>query len=39
MNAPDNDYGLWGLVVLNSVILVGFACSFFKPTTLRDWRT
>jgi len=36
MNAPDNDYGLWGLVVLNSVIFVGFAYSFFKPTTLRD---
>jgi protein-S-isoprenylcysteine O-methyltransferase Ste14 len=39
MNAPSNDYGLWGLVVLNSVIFVGFAYSFFKPTTLRDWRS
>jgi hypothetical protein len=39
MNAPDNDYGLWGLVVLNSVIFVGFAYSFFKPTTVRDWRS
>jgi len=39
MNAPDGDYRLWGLVVLNSVIFVGFAYSFFKPTTLRDWRS
>ena len=39
MNAPDSDYGLWGLVILNSVVFVGFAYSFFKPTTLRDWRT
>ncbi len=39
MNAPSNDYGLWGLVILNSVIFVGFAYSFFKPTTLRDWRS
>ncbi|MBK9360907.1 MAG: isoprenylcysteine carboxylmethyltransferase family protein [Rubrivivax sp.] len=39
MNAPSNDYGLWGLVVLNSVIFVGFAYSFFKPTTGRDWRS
>lgn len=34
-----NDYGLWGLVVLNSAVFVGFAYSFFKPTTMRDWRT
>ena len=39
MNAADNAYGLWGLVILNSVIFVGFAYSFFKPTTLRDWRS
>lgn len=38
MNAADGDYGLWGLVVLNSIIFVGFAYSFFKPTTPRDWR-
>jgi protein-S-isoprenylcysteine O-methyltransferase Ste14 len=39
MNAADNAYGLWGLVILNSAIFVGFAYSFFKPTTLRDWRS
>lgn len=34
-----SDYGLWGLVVLNSLIFVGFAYSFFKPLNLRDWRS
>lgn len=32
-------YGLWALVVLNTVIFVGFAFSFFKPKTKRDWRS
>ena len=32
-------YGLWGLVILNSVIFIGFAFSFFKPNTKTDWRT
>lgn len=32
-------YGLWGLVILNSVIFIGFAFSFFKPQTKADWRT
>lgn len=32
-------YGLWILVVLNSVIFIGFAFSFFKPRTPRDWRS
>jgi protein-S-isoprenylcysteine O-methyltransferase Ste14 len=32
-------YGLWGLVILNSVIFIGFAFSFFKPHTKTDWRT
>lgn len=32
-------YGLWGLVILNSVIFIGFAFSFFKPDTKTDWRT
>ena len=29
--------GAWSL--LNSVIFVGFAYSFFKPANLRDWRS
>ena len=32
-------YGLWGLVVINSAIFILFAFSFFKPQTLRDWRS
>jgi len=32
-------YGLWGLVILNSVIFIGFAFSFFKPQSKTDWRT
>jgi protein-S-isoprenylcysteine O-methyltransferase Ste14 len=39
MDASDNAYGLWGLVILNSAIFVGFAYSFFKPANLRDWRS
>lgn len=32
-------YGLWGVVALNTLIFVGFAFSFFKPKTQRDWRS
>ncbi len=32
-------YGLWGLVIINSLIFVFFAFSFFKPRTKTDWRT
>ena len=32
-------YGLWGLVIINSVIFIGFAFSFFKPQTTTDWRS
>jgi protein-S-isoprenylcysteine O-methyltransferase Ste14 len=32
-------YGLWGLVVLNSIIFMFFAFTFFKPKTKRDWRS
>jgi len=39
MTSAGNDYGLWGLVVINSVIFIGFAYSFFKPLSLRDWRS
>ena len=39
MNSAGSDYGLWGLVVVNSVVFIGFAYSFFKPRTTRDWRS
>jgi protein-S-isoprenylcysteine O-methyltransferase Ste14 len=32
-------YGLWSLVIINSVIFIFFAYSFFKPQTVRDWRS
>lgn len=31
-------YGLWGLVLINSVVFIFFALTFFKPQTPRDWR-
>jgi protein-S-isoprenylcysteine O-methyltransferase Ste14 len=32
-------YGLWSLVVINSLIFIIFAFSFTKPRTARDWRS
>lgn len=32
-------YGLWSLVVINSLIFIIFAFSFAKPQTERDWRS
>ncbi|MFF5035659.1 methyltransferase family protein [Nocardia salmonicida] len=34
----DYGYGLWALVVINTVVLVVFAAGFFHPHTGRDWR-
>ncbi|MGJ7495359.1 methyltransferase family protein [Variovorax sp. RT4R15] len=39
MNSANNDYGLWSLVLLNSVVFIGFAYSFFKPSKQRDWTS
>lgn len=39
MTEPSSAYGLWGLVVINSVIFIMFAFTFFKPQTSRDWRS
>jgi protein-S-isoprenylcysteine O-methyltransferase Ste14 len=33
------DYGLWFLVLINSLVFLIFAFSFFKPKSGRDWRT
>lgn len=35
----ENSYGLWPLVVINSLIFIIFAFSFAKPRTSRDWRS
>ena len=32
-------YGLWSLVIINSLIFIIFAFSFSKPQTTRDWRS
>lgn len=32
-------YGLWFLVIINSLIFIIFAFSFTKPRTKRDWRS
>jgi len=39
MSAETSAYGLWGLVLVNSVVFILFAYSFFKPRTPRDWRS
>ncbi len=32
-------YGLWSLVVINSLIFIIFAFSFARPSSKRDWRS
>lgn len=38
-HSSEPAYGLWGLVIVNSIIFIFFAFSFFKPQTKTDWRT
>ena len=35
----ESAYGLWSLVIINSLIFIIFAFSFSKPQTKRDWRS
>jgi protein-S-isoprenylcysteine O-methyltransferase Ste14 len=39
MSEPAPAYGLWTLVVLNSLVFIVFALSFSRPQTARDWRS
>jgi protein-S-isoprenylcysteine O-methyltransferase Ste14 len=40
MSHYDNPaYGLWTLVVVNSLVFIIFAFSFTKPQSSRDWRS
>lgn len=39
MSEPEAAYGLWSLVVINSLVFIVFAFSFAKPQTRRDWRS
>jgi protein-S-isoprenylcysteine O-methyltransferase Ste14 len=39
-HASDNpSYGLWSLVIINSLVFIIFAFSFSRPKTRRDWRS
>ena len=35
----ENSYGLWSLVIINSLVFIIFAFSFTKPKSSRDWRS
>ena len=37
--SPMQAYGLWSLVVINSLVFIIFAFSFAKPHSPRDWRS
>lgn len=39
INIESSDYGLWSVVVLNSVAFLFFLFSFARPHTSRDWRS
>ncbi len=39
INSPEAAYGLWSLVIINSLVLIIFAFSFAKPQSPRDWRS
>ena len=39
MQEPASAYGLWPLVIINSLVFIIFAFSFAKPRTARDWRS
>ncbi len=39
MSYDTSQYGLWPLVIINSLVFIIFALSFAKPQSPRDWRT
>ncbi len=39
MNDTSSAYGLWSLVIINSLVFIIFAFSFAKPQSQRDWRS
>lgn len=38
-SAETPSYGLWSLVIINSLVFIIFAFSFAKPQSSRDWRS
>lgn len=39
MNYDTSGYGLWSLVIVNSLVFIIFAFSFAKPQSKREWRS
>ena len=39
MHDTTSAYGLWSLVIINSLVFIIFAFSFAKPQSKRDWRS
>ena len=39
MSDTSPEYGLWTLVIVNSLVFIIFAFSFAKPQSQRDWRS
>lgn len=39
MTGSTPAYGLWSLVIINSLVFILFALSFAKPQSTRDWRS
>jgi protein-S-isoprenylcysteine O-methyltransferase Ste14 len=39
LREPEPAYGLWVLVIINSLVFIIFALSFATPRTKRDWRS
>lgn len=39
MNHLASAYGLWSLVIINSLVFIIFAFSFAKPQSKRDWHS
>ena len=39
MSESGPEYGLWMLVIINSLVFIIFAFSFATPKTRRDWRS
>ena len=39
MSNTASAYGLWSLVIINSLVFIIFAFSFAKPQSTRDWRS
>ena len=38
-HSAASGYGLWSLVIINSLVFIIFAFSFAKPQSSRDWRS